>query len=657
MSRRIGSASQIGFFGLNGAKVILGLTILSILDGIFGFRVFNYFLDNPMVISTPILAIIVALIIACANLLGIIVNEVIDILIITYWRGVNEEKLAKLRQNISQYVGQESSNYPIASIFGTHILFDGNMWNDHYIQPYKQEILTRILLILSCYLIIGFVIFFDTESKSLPLLDDSNIILWILAILTPLLLISFRIKSESIGEEKAKKIVSDAFLFILSLILTYSLYPLSLRLSESYLMDRNIDWKICWLILYCFILLLSSSRKIMIVLREVIHEIRLGIYEKSIEQKRLFGEIRKDQWYDLIVYYYDFFFHRVDVVKQVTDAENVSKMSRYLSKIMDFYVFKSFHRFFMNKRRMSKTESYLSTITGVYVFKLIFNFFVNDSNESKINTNHPDYNPHDIVRATTLPLDLDHIRQFNKTIDLVVEELKKENLDRAVELYNALDDQILVYFALGSYIERQAQLGYDTEQKTSNRLIEAAVLHYEVKSEVMPRLLSVTDSEKVLERQIDRYLAITTEGESSDNMNLQKKGIHSIAKNPYCSADLLLRILREYKQVDMITLQIVIDNRNVSSICLAEVASNIDCGSQLLNIILDKSSGKITVGVLLFIVSNGECRMLQLEKILYKHGDKISHEFIQTMKIMNGNYDKDILKKMEIRNIKNRKRE
>ena len=654
---------QIGFFGLNGAKVILGLTILLVVDGwVFNLYLSEYLLDLTMsgttgmtetsktsnsdvMYSTAFLTLIFGFVIAGANLLGIMIGEFVDSFVVNYWNRIFYNRITEFQSNILSYTrdeknadakekGKSKEKIDIEAAYdeaiGVYILhhhLNGKIWDDTLFLSYKQYFSTRIILILSLFLISFFLIFNQWKDNSLTTLEYSNtittyfdnlvIILMSITIILFLLLLSLRVKIES------------SIRWVFGKLLYKDLLPL-IMWGYIFIFLPNISlWGIVCVTFFIIVYIILINSGLIEIRKDqesdangiTKHLKRLEysfkwkwISNNKINKKRLFGKQTKNQWFNVIVCYYDLFFYLVET-----------------------------------KEKLSKIELYLSTIAGVYVLQSVSGFVGIQSENNK--KSRRSANTLSQIEPTELP-DSNFLKQFEKTVNLIHEKLETDNFEPAVQLYRTLNEQILAYFVLGSYYEedkkpKNLMLYYegDTKQQRSEdelRLIEEAVPLYILDSpyvtEFIGRMKSPQALMKIIEklpRKVDPKILVSiaqnqksTEEALTKMLDKYSKMITEdvllkIAQNPACTNKIVCRIL-ENKHSDKIGISILLEitrNKGISEKSLIDVLKNY--------------SSKINDSILLEIIQNPQSTEQVLKMILDCYFDIIVKTKVWTIQNLN----------------------
>ena len=603
------NTSHLGLLGLNGAKVILGLTILFFIDGVFDFTVFDYFWRDPDEISPALFALFIALLILGANLLGIIIGELLDLIILNYWKGVNNARLKKFNNIVKDYrLPQEEPNNNTSNdslnTYIFHLFLNGNIWEDNYLHSYRQEFSTRVILLLSFFLMGFFIIFqplwvqnkVNSSVAQSFILDSSEILLTFIVLGISLLFFSLRTKTEYDMKEVVIKLLEDLVVVLLGV----SLYAVVKRLN----VDNSWSDILIWFVAIVSILLYSIF--IIFVIRRALSNIWEGAKDVDhIDGERIFGRVAQDQWYDLIIYYYELFFHSVQERK-------LSKMSSYLSLIASVYIYKAIYGFF------TKMDDGMEQFKGDSLSRF------QQETQSESDGENQSKNP--LVESPKLDIrltqsDLEYMQRFNRTVELVIAELKKENLERALHLYKTLDELILVYFTLGTYYSK---LSDGDRMEGKPRLIEEVVPLYIIDSEklleLIPRVRLATTLGNVLEKYVSKAF-----NASSEEKN---KVFAAIANNTNCNNDGLKEILAKSPVLDLNTLCAIVRNNNADSVTLALVIVKDICTEELLMKVL-RQPKRVNDQVISGIISHENCTNDLLLEILDKNPkDLITREIL-----------------------------
>ena len=387
MVRRFGF-SQIGFFSLNGSRAILGLTLLGIVDGLFSFRVSNFVWDSS--ISPSVLALLLAFIIAGASLLGVIIGELLENIIVAYWRGFYSSRLDEIKSTFtleSQDTIDTKVHVPKIKIF--RLFFNGEMWRDHYFLPYRQAFLTRFNLVFTSFLIVYSLIFISTDDANndvaMFFFKQSNVIIVCSMVTLLLLFLSIRLNTD----RNRTKMLKNFFLkdipipiILCSMVLIFLNLSLS---SEIWILVIRIVITSCCIGLIVFTKW-HSAKKIL-----------KGLKMKSeIKGEELFEQRDIYMWQSLIGAYYLFLLKPGDT--RATDH----------SRIPDLY---------------------LSIISGVYLYKAIYSHFTA------------------VLHNTGKKSIYGHTEDFNRIIDLVEKELVKENFETAFLLFTVFAEGVREYTA------------------------------------------------------------------------------------------------------------------------------------------------------------------------------------------------------------------
>ena len=652
---------QIGFFGLSGARVILGLVMLLIIDGlIFNLQVTNFLLDSVtekmsgedtssnIVYATTFLTLIFAFVIAGANLLGIIISEVIDAVIVNYWNRINYWRLTTFQKNILEYYpnnenGTVQSKYnENVGVYIPHLHLNGKVWEDVLFLSYKRDISTRIILIVSFFLIGFFLVFVQWNNVMFPVLEittNLNKILIVIITTILLLLISLRIKTES----------TFFSLQTIGKILYKDVLPLIVWIGAIFFSNRGVEIVvICSISAYMLFInsgileVTKVEKPVEIEKNRFIRRLKRlpplkfnwkisWIRQNEISNNRLFGKQTPDQWYNLIVCYYELFFHSV------------------------------------NTRRLTRIESYLSVIIGVYVYQSMGHIF--EVNDAKIEDNERKNNDAPSVPPIKL-VDSHFIQQLEKTTRLILEKLEIDNFESAVQLYQTLNEKILLYFTLGSYYREMKKSEGEKSDVLGYRLIVEAVPSYIIDSsdvdyfigkmkspnalkgllEVKPEekissnvLLAIVNNENCTSGILEKVLGVKPEAKISSNVLLaitkHKASIpeilNKVVNNENCTLDILEKVLE------------VKPEGKLSNNVLLAIVNNENCTLDILEKVLEvKPEGKLSNNVLLAIVNNENCTSGILEKVLeVKPGGKLNFVLLVAI-AMNKNCTSDILKRI-----------
>ena len=507
MARTQGT-SQIGFFGLNGAKIILGMTVLFIVSFVI-FRILgaidNLFLYDELweditEIPTPILTFILALIIAGASLLGIIIGEVVERIIVAYWQGVSNTRLTEFRNNIEGYVQSEGDNETLTyesylGIYVYDLFLTGEIWKDSYFSSHRQELLTRLILILTFLLIECFImvsridLYIFSSDKNIAYLTVIQIIitfvLW-------LLFLSLRMKTELGGTKRIlEKVMYDSILITLCMWL----WSLSVILYDRLRQSNHWGFTLfsgVWIIFFIFFIFDRY--------RKSVGQIWNGIQQKErISSNNLFGEeIGGDQWYNLIICYYELFHHKVE------ERDGLSNVELYLLMIAGLYTYRMVYRWFLESIGDNITES-------------------KDINESA-KTN----------RARVDSDSLDYIRFFHNTAELVERELAQNNFEVATQIYRYLGEQIFGYITIILTSRNEQQKAKDMDSGKI-RLVER----------VMPKYFFIgTSAPRHIKSSTDRVLRELLQERHREKMTIEILII--MIENPRCSPETLRMICEIY---------------------------------------------------------------------------------------------------------------
>ena len=530
MARGSGT-SQIGFFGLNGARIILGLVVLLIVDGfIFNLQFTIFLLDSVtermsggdtssnIIYATTFLTLIFGFIIAGANLLGILIGEVIDAVIVNYWNRINYWRLITFQKNILQFYpkdekGAIQSKYDEnVGVYIPHLHLNGSVWDDVFFLSYKRDISTRLILILSLFLMGFFLVFIQWIDVMLPELAisvDLNKVLIAIIITILLLLIFLRIKTES------------TFLSLQTIgkILYKDMLPLIVWMTAIFSDNRVVEIVvICGISVY-MLLINSGILEITKAEKQVEAENEVGttrqrlkrlvplkfdlkirwMRQNKLSATKLFGKQTPDQWYNLIVCYYELFFHSV------------------------------------NARRLSKIESYLSVIMGVYVYQSMGHIFEIDDTE--IVDNEKTKKDSSSVSSVKLE-DLRFIQQLEKTTKLILTRLELDNIESAAQLFQTLNEKILIYFTQGSYYREMGEDEGKKSEDLSYRLIVEAVPLYIIDSPDVAYFIGKMKSANALNRALKRFLMMKPEEK------IKKNTLKAFADNDNFRGD-VLRVVEE----------------------------------------------------------------------------------------------------------------
>ena len=638
MSRR-SSTPSIGFFGLNGAKILLGITIFfiayTIINSLFDFVLFKAFRENLVTLPPSILTLVLAFVIACASLFGIIIGEILDNLIVTYWRGVNSTRLIKFENNIANYIrtgdndGFWNDNYPEVYLY--HLFLNGDIWKDQYFLSYRQEFMIRLILILTLFLIGFFILVVGVHPLiSNSTMADFSILLALIIAATALLFVSIREKTEASRREAVQKLFRRDFvpLYLMSLpILTHVIIWILDQILEVSLYKFNY-----WITIARLICVILSLLLIPLANRRSIIEIYYGLEQIDLDDTRLFGDLTSNQWYNLIVCYYELFFY-----------------GRYEEELK-------------NERKLSKLDTYLFIISGVYVYRVIYTFFTGDI-EAKIP--QPDQDRLFSLRQ----YDLNYINSFNKMIVLVEGELAKDNFDRAIQLFKVLDEEILRYFATNPTLPNSKENSNNNEENRSivdmnfKLILEASPI-YILESSKAAELIRRVDNPNTLES----ILAKLTDIDKSwrlESWNVDYYSIlGAIIDNPKCPRNLfklivLLNLNNSNKLIREIhkssTLEKILDEiydintetirtlNVILSVVLSVIAENKHCSTVILERILGDSIN-IDANVLNSVAKNANCTIDILDNILI-HSSEVDES---TLKLVAGHQNNtlDILRKI-----------
>ena len=658
---------QIGFFGLSGARIILGLVVLLIVDGfLFNLQLTVFLLDSVtenmsgedtssnIIYATTFLTLIFAFVIAGANLLGIIIGEVIDAVIVNYWNRINYWRLITFQKNILQFYpkdeeGTMQSKYDEnVGVYIPHLHLNGNVWDDVLFLSYKRDISTRLILILSLFLMGFFLVLIQWDDTMLPDLGitvDLNKVL--IAIITTilLLLISLRIKTES----------TFFSLQTIGKILYKDMLPLIAWIAAIFSDNRGVEIVvICGISVYMLLInsgileitKVETTRKWLKYLPVLKSDLKIKwMRQNKLSNARLFGKQTPDQWYNLIVCYYELFFNSV------------------------------------NTRRLSKIESYLSVIMGVYISQSMGHIF--ERSDAKNEDNEETKSDGASVSPIT-PVDSHFIQQLEKTTKLILEKLEIDNFESAMQLYQTLNEKILLYFTLGSYYREMKKSKGKESDNLSYRLTVEAVPSYIIESTDVAYFIGKMKSPNALERLLgerfkekisgDVLLAIANNVNCTSDILEKILGerfkeeisgavLLAIANNANCTSDVLEKILGERfkEEISGFVLLAIANNENctsdvlekilgerfkeeINSVVLEAIANNVNCTSDVLEKILgERFKEEIRVGVLLAIANNENCTSVILNNILeVKPEEKISSDTLFAI-ANNENCTSDIL--------------
>ena len=649
MTRKL-SAPQIGFFGLNGAKILLGATLFFILFFIIrkipGFTLFNdisysFIKDIP----TPILTLILALFFACASLVGIIIGEIVDYIIVLYWRGVNQTRLNDFEDTIMKYINPEDESHheyeTKLRIYVNHVFLGGDVWEGYYLLPYRQEILTRLFLILTFFSVGFFVLLISLDFSLLNLTADyidrlthTNFFILLILILTALgvLFFSLRIKIEPNWSEAILKLLKKDLIPLIFMMLLY----LGIWLLKD-AAAKNVDSKLLdsWFALIIWLL----SIIVFLILMSLLHlgamsQIHKAKKQESVDNKELFGAIvdNDEQWYNLIICYYELFFYRVKERKE-------------------------------DGKELSKPESYLRTISGAYVYNVIKSFS-SDVNERK--NEGSDSIDHD----SNLKM---YLHSLDKTIDSVYGEFERGNFERAKQIYSALDEKILIYFANLPRDKEEANTedGNDsTAAKNTPNLRYEAIPLYLIKNSRAIQLIEEIINGNTLDRILRRLKTLKGEDPEFKSQSILK----AIISNQYTTENSLKAIIDDIEytnELDSDGLFSIVKHLNVSNNVvqslltkdrdpeiidpdiLRAIAEKEELSSQILILLLEPRYKKINSGVLLDIANHPNVTSDILDGVLTQILDnKIIPpivDYIDTPSdalggILNPSIDKEVLK-------------
>ena len=650
MSRRSNTPS-IGFFGLNGAKILLGLTIFfivyTIINSLFDFVLFKAFRENLATLPTPILTLILAFVIACASLFGIITGEILDNIIVTYWRGVNRTRLIKFEDNITNYIETGDTNdfrydrYPEVYLY--HLFLNGDIWKDRYFLSYRQEFMIRLILVLTLFLAGFFILVIGVHPLiSNSTLVDFSIFLALIIVATALLFVSIREKTEVSRKEAIQKLFARDFVTLYLMTLPIFTHIILWILDQVSIV--SFDKFNYWITIAKVICVILSLLLIPLANRQSIIEIYNGLEQTNLDDNQLFGDLTSNQWYNLIVCYYELFFYR-----------------RYEEELE-------------NKHKLSKLDTYLFIISAVYTYKVIYTFFTGD-----IETKMPQSNQDELFPLQQY--DLSYIDSFNKMIALIEGELAKDNFDRAIQLFKALDEEILRYFATNLTLPNSKENNNNNEENhlivdmTFKLILEAPPI-YILKSSKAEGLISKVDNPNTLERilvkitnmnrsgRLDSWRGeyysilgaivdnrkctrdwlrwiITENSDNPDNLNKLVREIHKastlekilddiydldiesssrtlsvIAENKYCSTATLERILR--------------NSRNIDVNLLNSVAKNTNCTPDILDNVLMHPT-EVNWSTLKLIAEHENNTLSTLDNILHGYPEKINSNVLTSI--------------------------
>ena len=502
--------SQIGFFGLNGAKVIFGLIIFLILDAIFGFKVTNSLLKIDL--PTSVQALIFAFIIACANLLGIIVGEILNLIFVIYWRKVNNIRLIKFQDDIKR---MNKDKFPDIGVY--HYFFNEMTWKDRYFRSFKQDFMTRLILILAllsagyCIAILQVVhqyrkiIIPEEDIFSKFVNENSQLIL--LAIFGSLLLlfISLRITTEK--NVKDILIALKDFFYFFPLLL-YPLVILQLNLSSSYVLLHIIllitmsFLAPAWIIENVDLSALENNKpkeqeRQRISIKTLL--ITLPILSCTLPVSLIIAQFSVLSWFSWIVLlimlillvilfvFMCYIGRKVDkTIRNREKRNSKEKKQRFFGRGIEnhsrlwFNLIITYYQLFFygaRNKTLSKVEQYQFVILGVYIYQAISKYFLKpiDKSGNLEKSNNRNQN------IESEREHLNYIEYFKGIIDLVDTELQQEKIDIAIQFYNSLEDAILVYFVSDSYINTDGK-GHLAEFAASLYVIDSDLVYELVKT-------------------------------------------------------------------------------------------------------------------------------------------------------------------------------
>ena len=478
-------ASQIGFFGLNGARVILGLTILICIDGFFGFLVVDSLLKSDL--SNSIQALIFAFIIACASLLGIIISEILDRVIIIYWRGVSNKRLVKFEDDIKD---RNNNEFPDVSLYDLY--YDGEIWNDRYLLSYKQEIMTRWILILAL-LIAGYLIFLreiQQIGKPIEIVTTARFskfvseyalaILYFIIISLFLLLFSLKLVSERKWKDSLTECLREFFL-----IPSVILYPIILGTTQACFPHSNtgvtrlisilsISTISVMLFSLCILTFWISSKEkhgqqtkktirewtvlifILIFLLLITLSISATIVGLYVDPRNILIPI-------LILFMFlisSLFQIYLQIIQRtarkgrsdqkIFGVQTKDKSVQWCDLIVMYYglFFNS-----VKDETQSKLETYQQMISGIYTYQSIYRYFTTATKESEKNIEGQENNISYKQGINEIDKEnLEYIEYLSGFINSVELELNRENLEIAVRFYNSFKEAMLAYFLSSAFI-------------------------------------------------------------------------------------------------------------------------------------------------------------------------------------------------------------
>ena len=566
MTRKL-STPQLGFFGLNGAKILLGTILFIILYFIIreipGFTLLNDISYSDIKnIPTPILTLILALFFAGASLVGIIVGEIVDYIIVLYWRGVCQARLNDFEDHIMKYINQGDEG---GRVYGdelrahiNHVFLDGDAWEGYYLLPYRQEFLTRFILILTLFST-GFLLLLLSFNFSLLNLTEEHVsrlthinflilLILILAAIS-LLFFSLRIKIEPNWSKAARKLLLDSIpLFFMILI-----YLVIWWLKEFAPKSMSVELFDLWFILVMWLFYVLEFSLLMVLLHlGVVSQILKARKAKSIKNKELFGTIveNNDQWYNLIISYYELFFYRRKEEGEEGSGE------------------------------LSKPESYLLTISGAYIYRAIQPFSPDTSERRDGATGSKD----DFSDSKK------YLDSLNNTIDLVYGELERGNFERAKQIYSALDEQILIYFANLPKDEEEVNIGDENESTTKDtpNLRYEAIPLYLIKSSRVVQLIEKAINGNTLDKILGKLKTLKRESIKFDFYVI----LEAIVNNQYTTENTLRTMVddKEYSnELDSDILFSIVGHPNISNNVLFSIVGHPKARYNVLEEMLEKN--------------------------------------------------------------------
>ena len=649
------------------------------IDGVLEFPVINFLLNNDMDIPTPVLTIILALIIGCANLLGILICELIDWIIIVYWREDTRKRRLDLKANLEKLeVGE--TKLRVFELFSTE-----KMWNDYYFRPYRQEIITRLVLILGLALVGGY-IYLRTILKRvenyLPL-EQSNIhpiaALLIILFLIALLWISLRSKIYS-KEKRAKRFPGDIVMFLFSVLFLLFIYDLLHDMIVLGLLEK-IKWIFITLIfgslilivyLFCYLILKRWKSDSI--------DVEWGLWRKTeniIITFLTFGYVKRAEPIPLLKVpffttstMYRVLRRNIGRSEEIVDENVFSYLDIYEQWVSLIIAYLECFFYSVKRESFPRPKLYMILISAVYTYKAIYKFFCEDALEfseiirkdedQKKRTPEENIDEMSQVHSSSKVdvfdnIDLVFARTLDTAIDTIGSELEKENFERAEELYNVLGVLILTYFTDKKWdnssnyqgLVQNVTIRYMIEhprlaiQEIRSRDRLQQILNHKQKDRVNSKILiAIASNKNCDENLLEQLLDNKFKSEISTELLL------TVIDHKNCSTDILLTITKSssnmYETGEI--LNSIIKNKNATSDVLNYIASNLQVDNDILVLILHDNQAEKTNQETFSALSKRKHQSTEILKmILFHKREELVNIQILTSIIENDACSSDIL--------------